>query len=92
MKPENYKLRLRRARKLAVKTLESSGYLAFEATNRKNQYAIVAIDPATTIAKIIWVCLEAEDSSKEFDTSLPPNIEQQVWIKKSYINEFRILV
>lgn len=91
MKPENFKLRLRRARKLAVKILESSGYLAFEVTDRRNQFGIIAIDPDTGIAKIVWVT-EGENSSKTLDINLLSNISEEIWVKRPHLNEFRVIV
>lgn len=92
MKVENYKLRLRRARKLAIRILESSGFMAFEVTDRKNQFGIIAINPATGIAKIVWVCLETEKIPDSFDRSIPYNLEQEVWVKRPYLNEFKVII
>jgi len=91
MKPENYKLALRRARKMAIEILELSGYFAFEATGRKREQIIIAINPNDSVSKIVHVVLSDKGIANVFDNSLPSNISQEVWLKRPFKKEFRVI-
>jgi len=89
MKPENYKLALRRARKAAKKILEENDNVVFEAINRKRHPVLVSIGRCSGLVRIIYICLEGEKYQDCFDSSLPHCILQQAWIKQQSKNYFR---
>jgi len=91
MKPENYKLALRRARKAAEKILEANDNVVFEATDRKRHPVLVSIGRFSGLVRIIYICLENERLQNITDDFLPWNIVQEIWVKQHSREGFKVI-
>jgi len=76
---------------MAIEILELSGYFAFEATGQKREQIIIAINPSDAVSKIVHVVLSDKGISNVFDNSLPSNISQEIWLKRPFKKEFRVI-
>lgn len=92
MKPENYKLALRRARKAAKKILEAYGNVVFEAIDRRGHPVLISVCKTCGIVCITYICLENEKIQDVFDKSIPPNILQEAWVKQYLKNDFKVIL
>lgn len=91
MNYDAYRKRLNRAKKSAEKTLKETGFLAFEIEDIEYPASLIAIDPETSRAKIVRVCLNETETSKLGKIRNRGNIKLEIWYRQPKEKDFEII-